>query len=529
VTNTAKAEIAQDDLSDAEQRLRSIVEHVVDGIISCDEQCTIGTFNQAAERLFGYSSLEVIGRNVTVLMPDPYQREHDGHLQNYIRTGHASIIGIGREVVGRRKDGSVFPMELAISEFNLRGQRHFTGIVRDITERKRLEHELQEKLHELTEGDRQKNEFLAMLGHELRNPLAPIRNAIHILKMPTVTSAVSEWALDMMDRQVQQVVHLVDDLLDVARIVHGKIELHHELIDLCDPVRLACEAAAPEVEARGHQFSVHLPPLPVWVKGDRTRLAQVIANLLNNAAKYTDGVGSVALTVKQEDQSATVTVRDSGVGISPELLPRMFDIFVQGHRSSERSREGLGIGLTLAKRLIELHNGSISAFSAGAGRGSEFVVALPLAPSPSAANFDATRLSQPGGRVSASKVLVVDDNLDGCESTATILRDRGYEVRCLHDGSSVLSAALQWRPDAIVLDIGLPKMNGLEVAAQLRQRAEFAHIALIALTGYGQESDRLRSMRAGFNLHLTKPVDPQVLDECVSRLLKRSAIPANPC
>jgi PAS domain S-box-containing protein len=253
-SNDPNADIARADLGDAEQRMRSILEHVVDGIISCDERGTITTFNPAAERLFGCGAAEAIGRNVRMLMPDPYQREHDGYLQSYVRTGRARIIGIGREVVGRRKDGSTFPMELAISEFSLRGRRHFTGIVRDITERKRLEHELHARLDELAQADRQKNEFLAMLGHELRNPLAPIRNAIHILKMPSVPPATSGRALDMMDRQVQQVVHLVDDLLDISRIVHGKVELNRELMDLREPVRRACETALPDWTRGGTSF-----------------------------------------------------------------------------------------------------------------------------------------------------------------------------------------------------------------------------------------------------------------------------------
>jgi CheY-like chemotaxis protein/anti-sigma regulatory factor (Ser/Thr protein kinase) len=273
------------------------------------------------------------------------------------------------------------------------------------------------------------------------------------------------------------------------------------------------------LDARGHQFSVVVPPAPVWVEGDMTRLAQVIANLLNNAAKYTEAVGTVSLTVRPEGQFATVTVRDTGVGISPELLPRIFDVFVQGNRTSERSQGGLGIGLTLARRLVELHKGKVTASSPGTGQGSEFVVALPLASAPSATGFEASRVSQVEHSSAPRRVLVVDDNRDGCETTATILRFRGYEVRCLHEGASVLQAALQWRPHAIVLDIGLPRMNGLEVAAQLRQHAEFEHVALIALTGYGQESDQLRSMRAGFDLHLTKPVDPRSLEECVARVL----------
>jgi len=517
--NTSNAVIAGGDLSEIEQRMRSIVDHVVDGIISSDEQGTITTFNAAAERLFGYSAGEAIGCNLKLLMPDPYKREHDAYIQNYIRTGRAKIIGIGREVVGRRRDGSDFPMDLAISEFKIAGQRHFTGIVRDITERKRLEHELHERLHELAEADRQKNEFLAMLGHELRNPLAPIRNAIDILQTPAVPSSVSKQALEIMDRQVHHLVRLVDDLLDVSRIVRGKIELHNEVIDLREPVRRACETALPAISAREHQLSVHVPTEPVWVDGDLVRLSQVIANLLSNAAKYTDRAGSIVLAAAQKDQDATVTIRDSGVGISPELLPRIFDVFVQGDRTPERSQAGLGIGLTLVRRLVELHNGTVTGHSAGLGEGSEFVVTLPLVRAPSATSLVAPGFGELETRVSASKVLVVDDNRDGCESTAMTLRFRGYEVRCLHEGSSVLSTALQWRPDVIMLDIGLPGMSGLEVAAQLRQHSEFEHVALVALTGYGQEGDRQRSEQAGFDLHLTKPVDPKALHKCLSALL----------
>ena len=518
-SNTSNAVIAGGDLSEIEQRMRSIVDHVVDGIISSDQLGTITTFNAAAEQLFGYSAGEAIGCNLKLLMPDPYRREHDAYIRNYIRTGRAKIIGIGREVIGRRKDGSVFPMDLAISEFKIAGQRHFTGIVRDITERKRLEHELHERLHQLAEADRQKNEFLAMLGHELRNPLAPIRNAIDILKMPSVPSSASKQALEIMDRQVHHLDRLVDDLLDVSRIVRGKIELHNEVIDLREPVRRACETALPAIEAREHQLSVHMSSAPVWVNGDLVRLSQVIANLLNNAAKYTDRAGSIVLAVVQTDQDAKVTIRDSGVGISPELLPRIFDVFVQGDRTPERSQAGLGIGLTVARRLVELHNGTVTGHSAGPGKGSEFVVTLPLARAPSATSLDEPSSGELEDRVSACKVLVVDDNRDGCESTAMGLRIRGYAVRCLHEGSSVLSTALQWRPDVIMLDIGLPGMSGLEVAAQLRQHSEFKRIALVALTGYGQEGDRQRSEQAGFDLHLTKPVGPRALHKCLSALL----------
>src|SRR5918996_2534142 len=291
---------AEEELRQAEERMRSVVNHVIDGIITIDEQGKVESFNQAAEKLFGYTRSEVIGQNVKLLMPEPFHGEHDGYISNYVRTGQAKIIGIGREVVGRRKDGSTFPMELAVSAFHLGPRRFFTGIVRDITERKRLEHELRQRLHELAEADRQKNEFLAMLAHELRNPLAPICNALHLIKMPGADSLTVDEARDMMERQTHQLVRLVDDLLDVSRIIRGNIELRKEPLDLAVAVTRAVETAHPVIDAHGHHLNILTPEQPIFVEADLIRLAQIIANLLTNAAKYTDVAGRIWLTVERE-------------------------------------------------------------------------------------------------------------------------------------------------------------------------------------------------------------------------------------
>lgn len=507
---------AESELRRAEQRMRSVVDHVVDGIITIDAQGRIESFNAAAEKLFGYTAAEVIGANVNRLMPEPYRREHDAYVANYLRTGEAKIIGIGREVVGQRKDGSTFPMELAVSEFQLGTQRFFTGIVRDITERTRLEAELRERLDELASADRQKNEFLAMLAHELRNPLAPMRNALHLLKLPGVEPAMAQRARDMMERQLEHLVRLVDDLLDVSRIIRGTIELRREPLDLRDAVLRAVETAQPVIDTHGHQLSTVLPEDPVWVHADLVRLAQVIANLLTNAAKYTQQAGSISLGVERDGAAALVRVRDSGIGIAPELQPRIFDLFVQGEHTLARSHGGLGIGLTLVKRLVEMHNGSVTVASGGAGQGTEFVVRLPLLAHEVAA-ADIRTLAPRVTDALRRRVLVVDDNVDAAESIAMILQLAGYDVHCVYDGPSVLDAAHRYKPDVVVLDIGLPGMSGYDVAKQLREDPALRSAALIALTGYGQEDDRRRAREAGFDAHLTKPVDPDALQAFVAR------------
>ncbi len=505
---------AQEDLRRAEERMRSVVDHVVDGIISIDERGSIESFNPAAQKIFGYAQDEVMGRNVKMLMPEPYHGEHDAYLTNYLRTGKAKIIGIGREVVGRRKDGSSFPMELAVSEFRIGARRYFTGIVRDITERKRLEGELRQRLADLAEADRQKNEFLAMLGHELRNPLGPMRNALYIMKMARSDALAVDEAQAMIERQLQHLVRLVDDLLDVSRIIRGKIELRRARMDLAGAVRRAAETSQPVIDANGHVLEVSLPPRPVYVMGDLVRLAQVISNLLANAAKYSSKPGRIELALAQQGANALIVVKDEGEGIPPELLPHLFELFVQGEHTLARSQGGLGIGLTLVRRLVEMHGGEVVASSAGKGMGSEFRIRLPVLPE-SLVAVPPQLASTPAAAGASRRVLVVDDNVDAVDSIAKVLRLFGHQVICAYDGPSALSAAESFRPELVILDIGLPGMDGYDVAARLRAMPAFRRTPLIAVTGYGQEEDRRRSQQAGFDQHLTKPVDPDELQRLI--------------
>jgi PAS domain S-box-containing protein len=383
------------------------------------------------------------------------------------------------------------------------------GNVVDITERKRAE-------EALAEANRRKDEFLAMLAHELRNPLAPIRNAVQILRIQGSTDPNLLWARDIIDRNVSQMVRLVDDLLDVSRITRGKIRLQMESLNMAAVVEQAVEISRPVIDARRHQLSVSLPDEPIQVKGDSARLAQVAANLLNNAAKYTDEGGQIWLTLESENHCAVLRVRDTGVGLPQEMREEVFGLFTQVDRSSDRAQGGLGIGLTLVRRLVEMHGGRVEAFSEGPGQGSEFVVWLPiLAEAPAPEPSRSASRSQPVGRAQR-KILAVDDNLDAANTMAMLLRILGHDVRTAHDGSSAMEAAQAWRPDIVLLDIGLPGMDGYEVARRLRAIPDLRACILVAVTGYGQEEDRRRSANAGFDHHLVKPVDPQALTELLA-------------
>jgi signal transduction histidine kinase len=371
------------------------------------------------------------------------------------------------------------------------------------------------------EADRHKDEFLAMLAHELRNPLAPIRNANQVLRLIGPPEPSLEKARGMIERQVQHLTRLVDDLLDVSRITRGKISLHREPLDLATVVARAAEESRPLLDARGHELTLTLPPEPVPVLGDATRLVQVLANLLTNAAKYTPNGGHVGVTVARKDGEAAARVKDDGVGIAPELLPRVFDLFIQGDRSLARSEGGLGIGLTLVKRLVELHGGTVTVQSDGPGTGSEFTVRLPLLKEEAAGKKD-----EKGGDSSfvlrpsslrSRRVLVVDDNLDAAESLAMLLKVEGHEVRTASDGPAALDVAATFRPEVVFLDLGLPRMDGYEVARRLRAQPNAAGVLLVALTGYGQEEDRRRSEEAGFDAHLIKPADPEAVQQLLAQ------------
>jgi signal transduction histidine kinase/DNA-binding response OmpR family regulator len=352
-------------------------------------------------------------------------------------------------------------------------------------------------------SDRQKNEFLAMLAHELRNPLAPLRNAALFMQLPDLEEPKQKWALGVIERQVQQLTRMVDDLLDVSRITRGKINLQKEEIDLATVIHRAVEISRPLIDERKHHLSVSLPPEPLRIVADPARLAQVVSNLLNNAAKYTEEGGTIWLSAGQAGGELVIRVRDTGVGIEPEMLSNVFDLFTQADHSLDRSQGGLGIGLTLVRRLVEMHGGSVQVFSAGLKQGSEFVVRLPILVEATAPTNNGTTSHAPAPP--SSRVLIIDDNVDGAESLALLLRMMGQKVHTAYDGVAGLEAVDTFEPEIILLDIGLPRMNGYEVAREVRRRGSGA--ILVAVTGYGQEEDRSRSRDAGFDHHLVKPVE----------------------
>jgi signal transduction histidine kinase/ActR/RegA family two-component response regulator len=384
--------------------------------------------------------------------------------------------------------------------------------VRSALRARRRQYQIREHLAEreraavaMREADRRKDEFLAILAHELRNPLAPIRNSLYILQLSGRDDPTARRVGEMMERQVSHMVRLVDDLLEVSRITRGKIELKRENVDIAVIVRNAVETSRPLIDAALHSLTVAVPRDELFVDGDPMRLAQVFANLLNNAAKYTDPRGRVAIAGRREGDHAVVSVRDSGTGIPADMLPRVFELFTQVGKATERANGGLGIGLTLAKSIVELHGGSIEARSEGPGRGSEFIVRLPLGER--AGRTAAVSDAVPREPLAAQSVLIVDDNRDAAESLAMLLRLLGLAVRVADNGGAALQAIDDDVPDVMFLDIGMPGMDGYEVARQVRRRRGGADVLLVALTGWGQDDDRRRARAAGFDHHLVKPAD----------------------
>ena len=376
---------------------------------------------------------------------------------------------------------------------------------------------------ELREKDQRKDEFLAMLAHELRNPLAAIRNAVALGSDQEAKAEEIEWSMEVINRQMRQLSRLIDDLLDVSRITQGKVQLRREPLDAARVLQSAVDTVQPLMEERQHELTVSFRPGTLHLEADPTRLEQIIVNLLSNAARYTEKTGEISLRAKVEDGQVVIRVKDNGMGIPPDKLPLMFDLFTQGNRSLARSEGGLGIGLTIVRSLAELHGGTVTAHSEGTGQGSEFVLRLPAiaaAKGSSAApartgNGRAAAVNPPArphtAAAAAHRVLVVDDNADSAQGTARILTRQGHDVRIVYDGPSALEAAREHRPRYVLLDIGLPGMDGYEVAARLRQDATLKDATLIAVSGYGQDSDRRRSREAGFDQHLVKPVDPEEL------------------
>jgi two-component system, chemotaxis family, CheB/CheR fusion protein len=505
-------------------RLSAIVESSDDAIVSKDLNGVIMSWNAGAERLFGYTAREAVGQPVTLLIPADRLEEEPAVLAR-IRRGE---VVDHYETVRRRKDGRLVDVSLTVSPI-LDRQGRIVGaskIARDTTERVKA-------AERLLEADRRKDEFLAMLAHELRNPLAPILGSIEFLRRarsldvaetPAPTAPLLgdrvDHALDVLQRQVNQMVRLVDDLLDAGRISRGKIDLRRERVELSSAIGHAAEAIRTASEQRGQQLTVTLPADPVYLNADPIRLTQIVGNLLNNACKFTDDGGRIWLTAERASDGlapqVVIRVRDTGVGIAPDRLESIFDMFTQVDTSLERSSTGLGIGLTLVKTLAELHGGTVEARSAGLGHGSEFVVRLPAmvetdtpAPQPTTIAPAAT----------PACILVVDDNHDAAESLAMLLKLNGHDTHTAHDGLAAVEAAAALRPDVILLDIGLPGLNGYEVARRIRdQRGGDGRPFLVALTGWGQDEDRRRSKEAGFDAHVVKPVNHVALGQLLTDL-----------
>lgn len=371
---------------------------------------------------------------------------------------------------------------------------------------RRRQYEVRDLLKATRDGVQQRDQFLAMLAHELRNPLAPVRNAVQLLRMRDLDPDRADTTLNMMERQVQHMSRLLDDLLDVSRVTHNKISLRKEQLEFSAVVSRAVETSRHLVEARSHQLITEFAPGPHYVFGDPTRLVQVVSNLLNNAAKYTPQGGRITLAIRRDGNNVVLHVRDNGVGLSPDLLPHVFDIFSQGRRSLARSEGGLGIGLALVRTLTEMHGGTVVAASDGPDKGSTFEVRFPVIAAPERVARDGDRPAA-GGETPSQSILVIDDNRDAADSLALVLKMAGHKTEVAYDGPSAIDAALRIRPDLVVLDIGLPGMSGYEVAERLRSSSETARARLVALTGYGQPEDRERSARAGCEAHLVKPVE----------------------
>ena len=462
-------------------------------------------WNAGAERIFGFQSDEVIGQHFSrFFTPEDIragQPEHE--LKSALADGRADSV-----CWQVRKDGTRFWCQAIVTPLldENKQARSFARVMHDLTESEAVGAQ-RKRADGLAEANRSKEEFMALLSHELRSPLSPIINALNILRQMKTSDPIIEQAGNIIDRQVGVMVRLVDDLLDVSRITKGKLRLTTEQVDLRVVVNHAAETVRPLMDARTHDFSVSLPTEPIWVEADPARMEQVVINLLNNAAKYTDPGGLIRITVNQQGAEALIRVKDNGVGIAPELLPHIFELFTQVDGSLGRSYGGLGIGLALASSLVEMHEGRLQASSAGLGKGCEFTIKLPVALQPS--NNAARTVLAPDQQLAQSlRVLVVEDNVDAADSLSLLLRLYGHKVELARTGPTALEMASASRPDVVLLDIGLPGMDGFQVAQRLREKPEFKDVVICALTGYTpSEADRQRQQETGFDHHYVKPLD----------------------
>jgi PAS domain S-box-containing protein len=506
---------AEQSLKESEERFRLLIEGVRDyAIFALTPEGRIATWNTGAERIKGYRAEEVLGKPFSIFYtPEAIAR---GKPEWMLRAAieHGSVEDEDWRV---RKDGRRFWANVTITALRdehgeLRG---FAKITRDLTERRRID--------QLQQADRFKNEFLALLAHELRNPLAPIRSAVQVLSRQSAATPEIAQAQEIAERQIRHMARLLDDLLDVARISEGKLEIRREALDAAEIARRAVAAELPFIEERGLEMSVDLPAEPLGVDADPVRLQQILVNLLNNAAKYTDPGGRIALSARSEGREAVIRVRDTGIGIDPAMASRLFEPFVQVERREKRSVGGVGLGLAVVKRLVELHQGTVHVFSAGLGRGSEFVVRLPQVPIGGSVRETRPRVAVRAAG-SAKRILVADDNVDAADGLKLLLELSGDQVRVAYDGVSALSVAREFRPHIALLDVGMPKMDGYEIARRLRDDPQTRHAILIAVTGWGQAEDRRRSKEAGFDYHLVKPVEPSALERLLESIREKDAV-----
>ena len=513
ITERNQAEVA---MRTSEVRYRRLFETARDGILILDAHTgQITEVNPFMTELLGYGHDDFMGKELWQigLFKDKSANEaafRELQQHGYIRYDHLPL---------EAKSGKRVEVEFVSNVYQVNHQHVVQCNIRDIGDRSRLEKQTQQQAAELADLHRRKDEFLAMLGHELRNPLAPIMNAVLLLRPLGSENPTLQLSRSIIERQVGQLTRLVDDLLEVSRITTGRIHLHQEHLDMRGVVERAVETGRPLFSQHQHILTVRLSPQPIWVNADAARLEQVVVNLLNNAAKYSKDHSHIFLGLQQDGAEAVLRVRDEGVGIAAELLPRIFDLFTQAERSLDRSQGGLGLGLALVRQLVEMHGGRVEVHSS-LGEGSEFVVRLPVVAAP--APLPPTTATEAAQPTESLRVLVVDDNKDGAESLAMLVKESGHDVRTAYDGPSALQAALQYRPSVVLIDIGLPEMSGYEVAKRIRHEPTLQKVVLVAVTGYGREADRQTSLEAGFNHHLVKPAAFKNVQQILATVSERA-------
>ncbi len=497
-------------LRESEVRFRRLFESARDGILILDGSTgQITDANLFLTELLGYSTDEFVGKQLWEIgllkdLEDSHAAFRQLQEQGYIRY----------DLPLQNKNGERVEVEVISNVYNVNHEQVIQCNIRDITERRQRER-AEAEAEALAALHRRKDEFLATLSHEIRNPLAAINNAIDILEGQKYEDPAQIKATGIIRRQVNNLVVLVDDLLEVSRLLSNRIQLNLEHVDIRDVVQKAVETARPVINQPTHALTVSLPTEAIWVNADAIRLEEVVVNLLNNAAKYTPIDGHIWLSVQKEGDDMVLSVKDNGIGIAPDFLPQIFDLFAQAQRSLDRSEGGLGVDLTLVRKLVQMHGGNIQARSAGLGQGSEFIVRLPILPSPVQSEIPEVEKSKTSGR--PSRVLIVDDNLDTADSIGMLLKRSGHEVTVTYSAEKALEVAAEFQPDVVLLDIGLPEMDGYEVARRLRRDSRLKGVKLIALTGYGQDSDLQRSKEAGFDYHLVKPVGLDEIEELLAK------------